>query len=99
MYPIAAATKSEAEDKKAAYELLSNDMDQLLLLSEALNFDFSTKEMDEGFTEDELDGLQGMQAMRDRVVSTGIKTQTPRDFMRITPVSNTHLTLQTIYSE
>ena len=43
MYPIAAATKSEAEDKKAAYELLSNDMDQLLLLSEALNFDFSTK--------------------------------------------------------
>ena len=84
MYPIAAATKSEAEDKKAAYELLSNDMDQLLLLSEALNFDFSTKEMDEGFTEDELDGLQGMQAMRDRVVSTGIKNPTPRDFMRIT---------------
>ena len=84
MYPIAAATKSEAEDKKAAYELLSNDMDQLVLLSEALNFDFSTKEMDEGFTEDELDGLQGMQAMRDRVVSTGIKNPTPRDFMRIT---------------
>ena len=84
MYPIAAATKSEAEDKKAAYELLSNDMDQLLLLSEALNFDFSTKGMDEGFTEEELEGLQGMQAMRDRVVSSGVKNPTPRDFMRIT---------------
>ena len=84
MYPIAAATKSEAEDKKAAYELLSNDMDQLLLLSEALNFDFSTKGMDEGFTEAELEGLQGMQAMRDRVVSSGVKNPTPRDFMRIT---------------
>ncbi len=84
MYPIAAATKSEAEDKKAAYELLSNDMDQLLLLSEALNFDFSTKGMDEGFTEDELEGLQGMQAMRDRVVSSGVRNPTPRDFMRIT---------------
>ncbi|PZC43716.1 MAG: Flavin-dependent oxidoreductase, luciferase family [Chloroflexi bacterium] len=84
MYPIAAATKSEAEDKKAAYELLSNDMDQLLLLSEALNFDFSTKGMDEGFTEEELEGLQGMQAMRDRVVSSGVINPTPRDFMRIT---------------
>ena len=84
MYPIAAATKSEAEDKKAAYELLSNDMDQLLLLSEALNFDFSTKGMDEGFTEAELEGLQGMQAMRDRVVSSGVINPTPRDFMRIT---------------
>ena len=84
MYPISAATKSEAEDKKAAYELLSNDMDQLLLLSEALNFDFSTKGMDEGFTEEELEGLQGMQAMRDRVVSSGVKNPTPRDFMRIT---------------
>jgi len=84
MYPISAATKSEAEDKKAAYELLSNDMDQLLLLSEALNFDFSTKGMDEGFTEEELEGLQGMQAMRDRVVSSGVINPTPRDFMRIT---------------
>jgi FMN-dependent oxidoreductase (nitrilotriacetate monooxygenase family) len=84
MYPIVAETKSEAEDKKAAYELLSNDMDQLLLLSEALNFDFARKKMDEEFTDDEIEGLQGMQAMRDRVISTGIKNPTVRDFMRIT---------------
>jgi len=84
MYPIVAETKSEAEDKRAAYELLSNDMDQLLLLSEALNFDFSKKHLDEEFTNDELEGLSGMQAMRDRVISSGINNPTPRDFMQIT---------------
>jgi FMN-dependent oxidoreductase (nitrilotriacetate monooxygenase family) len=84
MYPIAAETKSEAEDKRAAYELLSNDMDQLLLLSEALNFDFAQKGLDEEFTDDEIQGIQGMQAMRDRVISSGIRNPTARDFMRIT---------------
>ena len=84
MYPIVAETKVEAEDKRAAYEMLSNDMDQLLLLSEALNFDFSNKKMDEEFTDDEIEGLQGMQAMRDRVISSGIKNPTARDFMQIT---------------
>jgi len=84
MYPIVAETKSEAEDKRAAYELLSNDMDQLLLLSEALNFDFAQKGLDEEFTDDEIQGIQGMQALRDRVISSGIKNPTARDFMRIT---------------
>ncbi len=84
MYPIRAATKPEAEDKKAAYESLSNDMDQLLLLSEALNFDFAKKDIDEEFSDEEIAGLQGMQAMRDRVISTGITNPTPRDFMKIT---------------
>ena len=83
-YPIVAATKSEAEDKRAAYELLGNDMDQLLLLSEALNFDFATKGIDEPFSDEEVQGLQGMQAMRDRVISSGVKNPTPRDFMQIT---------------
>ncbi|MEL0022436.1 MAG: hypothetical protein VW709_21430, partial [Rickettsiales bacterium] len=50
-YPICAATKAEAEDKAAAYEKLPNEMDQLLLLSEALNFDFATKGIDEPFTD------------------------------------------------
>ncbi len=39
-YPITGESRSEAEDKAAEYEKLPNDMDQLLLLSEALNFDF-----------------------------------------------------------
>ena len=59
-------------------------MDQLLLLSEALNFDFAQKGLDEEFTDDEIEGIQGMQAMRDRVISSGIKNPTARDFMRIT---------------
>ena len=84
MYPIVAETRAEAEDKRAEYEKLSNDMDQLLLLSEALNFDFAAKGMDEPFTDDEIEGIQGMQALRDRVTSTGIKNPTVRDFMTIT---------------
>lgn len=83
-YPIVAATQMEAEDKRAAYEKLSTEMDQLSLLSEALNFDFATKELDEPFTDEEIEGIQGMRAMRDRVMESGIKNPTVRDFMRIT---------------
>jgi alkanesulfonate monooxygenase SsuD/methylene tetrahydromethanopterin reductase-like flavin-dependent oxidoreductase (luciferase family) len=83
-YPIVAETRAEAEDKRAAYEKLSTEMDQLSLLSEALNFDFATKGLDEAFTDDEINGIQGMQAMRDRVTSTGVKNPTVRDFMTIT---------------
>jgi len=83
-YPVAAATLAEAEDKRAAYDTLTNDMDQLLLLSEALNFDFAAKGMDEAFTDAEIAGIQGMQNMRDRVLATGVRNPTVRDFMRIT---------------
>ncbi|MEX2616894.1 MAG: LLM class flavin-dependent oxidoreductase [Alphaproteobacteria bacterium] len=84
VYPVMGATLAEAEDKRAAYDKLPNDMDQLSLLSEALNFDFATKGLDEPFTDAEISGIQGMQAMRDRVLATGVTNPTPRDFMRIT---------------
>lgn len=83
-YPVVAATRAEAEDKKAAYDTLPNEMDQLSLLSEALNFDFATKGLDESFSDEELAGLAGMQSMRDRVVQAGFKNPTVRDFMRVT---------------
>ncbi|MCH9673953.1 MAG: LLM class flavin-dependent oxidoreductase [Gammaproteobacteria bacterium] len=83
-YPMVAATKAEAEDKKAAYDKLPNEMDQLSLLSEALNFDFSTKGLDEAFSDEEIAGIAGMQSMRDRVVQAGGKNPTVRDFMEIT---------------
>ena len=84
-YPMAAATLAEAEDKRAAYDKLPNDTDSLSLLSEALNFDFGSKEMDEPFTDDEIAGISGMQAMRDRVVSAiGGRNPTVRDFMEVT---------------
>jgi len=84
VYPVVGATLAEAEDKRAEYDKLPNDMDQLSLLSEALNFDFASKGLDEPFSDDEISGIQGMQAMRDRVLATGIKNPTPRDFMQIT---------------
>ncbi|MDH3678608.1 MAG: LLM class flavin-dependent oxidoreductase [Acidimicrobiia bacterium] len=85
VFPVAGRTLSEAEDKKAAYDELPKDIDELSLLSEGLNFDFSTKGLDEPFTDDELEGLSGIQAIRDRVIQhTGNPQPTVRDFMRIT---------------
>ena len=83
-YVMTGESRSEAEDKKAAYDKLTNDIDQLSLLSEALNFDFATKGMDEPFTDAEIQGIEGMQTMRDRVLATGVKNPTVRDFMKVT---------------
>jgi FMN-dependent oxidoreductase (nitrilotriacetate monooxygenase family) len=83
-YTVVGATKTEAEDRKAAFDKMTNDIDQLSLLSEALNFDFATKGMDEPFTDAEIAGIEGMQTMRDRVLATGVKNPTVRDFMQIT---------------
>ena len=53
-------------------EKLPLEIDALSLLSEALNFDFAPKGMDEPFT-DEMSGksMQGMQAIRDGVLRAG----------------------------
>ncbi len=83
-FPIVAATKAEAEDKRAFYDTLPNDYDQLSLLSEALNYDFGKKALDEPFTDEEMAGVTGMQTMRDRVVQAGYPNPTPRDFMEVT---------------
>ncbi len=82
---VVAETRAEAEDKRALIDTLPTDLDQLSLLSEALNYDFASKGLDEPFTKEELDGMQGIQGMRNRVIeeSKG-KDPTPRDFMRIT---------------
>lgn len=81
-YPICAATKSEAEDKAAFIETLPLEIDALSLLSEALNFDFATKGMDEPFSDEEMASMQGLQALRDRVVKlSGKKNPTTREFM------------------
>jgi alkanesulfonate monooxygenase SsuD/methylene tetrahydromethanopterin reductase-like flavin-dependent oxidoreductase (luciferase family) len=79
---VAAATKSEAEDKWAQIEKLPLEIDALSLLSEALNFDFAKKGMDEPFTESELEEMSGLQGIRDRVLGVK-KNPTVRDFIRI----------------
>jgi FMN-dependent oxidoreductase (nitrilotriacetate monooxygenase family) len=53
-YVIAAESKMAAEDKAALIETLATDEDALSLLSEAMNVDFATKELDEPFTDEEL---------------------------------------------
>ena len=82
-YVVCAETKAEAEDKMALIETLATDEDALSLLSEAMNFDFASKGLDEPFTDDELANVSGTQSMRDRVLRTsGITNPTPRDFVR-----------------
>jgi FMN-dependent oxidoreductase (nitrilotriacetate monooxygenase family) len=88
---VAAATKAEAEDKWAAIKKLPLEIDALSLLSEALNFDFAKKSMDEQFTEDELQGMSGLQGIRDRVLSAcGTKKPTVRDFIEISGRGRVH---------
>lgn len=84
VYPVVAETRAEAEDKKALIDSLYKEVDGLSLLSEALNYDFKKKGMDEAFTDQELKGMSGMQAMRDRVMRVTGRNPTVRDFLEVT---------------
>lgn len=81
-YAIVGETRTIAEEKYALAESLAQPIDTLALLSEAINFDFGSKPMDEPFTDAELAKLSGMHGMRDRVVqSSGKRNPTVRDFV------------------
>src|SRR5947199_345357 len=54
--------------KKTTISRLPLEIDALSLLAEALNFDFASKGIDEAFTTDELNGMQGMLGIRDVVL-------------------------------
>jgi alkanesulfonate monooxygenase SsuD/methylene tetrahydromethanopterin reductase-like flavin-dependent oxidoreductase (luciferase family) len=86
---VAAASKSEAEDKWAEIKKLPLEIDALSLLSEALNFDFAKKGMDEPFTDAELDEMSGLQGIRDRVTSVK-KNPTVREFIEISGRGRVH---------
>jgi alkanesulfonate monooxygenase SsuD/methylene tetrahydromethanopterin reductase-like flavin-dependent oxidoreductase (luciferase family) len=88
---VSAATRMEAEDKWAVINALPLEIDALSLLSEALNFDFATKGMDEAFSDEEMANISGMQAIRDRVVrASGITNPTPRDFIHFSGRGRVH---------
>jgi FMN-dependent oxidoreductase (nitrilotriacetate monooxygenase family) len=88
---VAAATKAEAEDKWAEIEKLPLEIDALSLLSEALNFDFATKGMDETFTDEELEAMSGLHAIRDGVLrASGKKNPTVRDFIHFSGRGRVH---------
>ncbi len=84
VYPIVAETRAEAEDKRALLETLPKEIDSLLLLTEAMNFDFGSKPLDEPFTDAELKSFSGLHTIRDRVLAaTGGRNPTVREFIQI----------------
>ena len=88
---VSAASKAEAEDKWAVIETLPLEIDALSLLSEALNFDFATKGMDERFTDEEMAGMSGLLGIRDRVVrGSGIKNPSVREFIHFSGRGRVH---------
>jgi FMN-dependent oxidoreductase (nitrilotriacetate monooxygenase family) len=85
VYCIVGETEAAAQEKRALIDGLARSVDGLSLLSEALNYDFASKGLDDAFTDDELAGIKGLQALRDRVVaSSGKRNPTLRDFVEIT---------------
>ncbi|MEM7250752.1 MAG: LLM class flavin-dependent oxidoreductase [Pseudomonadota bacterium] len=82
VYTIVGETQTMAEEKAAYVEGLAEGIDTLVLLSEALNFDFATKGLNDPFTDDELNNISGLQAIRDRVVGvSGKPNPTSQDFI------------------
>jgi alkanesulfonate monooxygenase SsuD/methylene tetrahydromethanopterin reductase-like flavin-dependent oxidoreductase (luciferase family) len=82
-YPVVAEARIEAEDRMAVIGSLYKEVDGLSLLSDALSFDFKTKGMDEAFSEEELEGMSGMQATRNPVTGVIGRNPTVRDFLNI----------------
>ena len=81
-YAFVGETRAIAEEKFALADSLARPIDTLSLLSEAINFDFGSKGMDEAFSDAEMAKLSGMHGMRDRVIqSSGKKNPTVRDFV------------------
>ena len=83
-FPVVGRTMAEAEDKRAAYDQLPNLIDDLSLLSEGLNFDFSGKELDEPLSSEDVAAMTGIQGIRNQVIEvTGNDTPTLRDFVDV----------------
>lgn len=84
VYCIVGETEAAAQEKRALIDSLAKPVDGLSLLSEALNYDFASKGLDEAFTDAELAGIKGLQVVRDRVVAaSGKRNPTLRDFVEI----------------
>ena len=82
-YIIAGETQSMAEDKRALIDKMAKPIDALALLSEALNFDFASKPMDQPFTDEELKNISGLRGILDRVVLlSGNKNPSLGDFVK-----------------
>ena len=82
IYVTVGETQSVAEDKYAYIDSLAKPIDGLALLSEALNFDFAKKNMDDPFSDEELEGISGLRGILDRVIRlSGRPNPTLADFV------------------
>ncbi|MGI4952739.1 MAG: LLM class flavin-dependent oxidoreductase [Janthinobacterium lividum] len=85
VYTVLGESTGQAQDRLGALNALAKPIDGLVLLSEVLNYDFASKGYDEPFTAEEMAGISGIQAFRDRVVKlSGHANPTPRDFVTFT---------------
>jgi len=91
VYPVVAETRAEAEDKLAVIEGLATTGDALTLLSEVLNFDFAAKPPGEPFSDDEMEAISGLRAIRDRVTTlSGKSNPTVEDFVKFSNRGSVH---------
>jgi FMN-dependent oxidoreductase (nitrilotriacetate monooxygenase family) len=82
IYAIVGETREIAREKRAFLESLAQPEDALCLLGEILNFDFSRHALDDPLSDEDLAGISGQQALRDRVVqASGTSNPTPRQFI------------------
>ena len=82
-YVCVGESEAAAQEKRAIVEATAREVDALVLLSEVLNYDFSTKPIDEPFSNEELAEFS-FQGFRDRVIRhSGKKNPTVRDFITV----------------
>ena len=80
---IVAESADQAAEKRAFLDSLAKPIDGLTLLCEVLNTDFSKRDYDEPFSDEELAGIS-WQSYRDRVIQrSGKKNPTVRDFVEV----------------
>ncbi|MDH2328687.1 LLM class flavin-dependent oxidoreductase [Cereibacter sp. SYSU M97828] len=80
-YVCVGETQAIAEEKREYIRALAKPVDAVVLLSEALNFDFASKPMDSEFTDEELQKLS-WSGFKERVQTlSGKQNPTVRDFV------------------
>lgn len=80
-YVVVSDSQAAAEERREYIRALAKPVDAVVLLSEALNFDFDSKDPDAEFTDEELTRLS-WSGFRDRVVAlSGKQNPTVRDFV------------------
>lgn len=83
VYPVVGETRSIAQEKIELIRSLAKPIDSLSLLSQVLNFDFSSRPYDTDLSAADLNSMGGLRGMLDRVVSaSGKSNPSPADFVK-----------------